>query len=117
MKKYDGCSGGMSKTWRKVLGKNPPWEGCCDVHDQPYARGGSWLDRLIADIELLACMWKGGHPFWALVMFIGVRIGGVPFLPTPWRWGFNTKRYWYTDDLTPLVILVILMWGWLYGPI
>ena len=41
MKKYDGCSGGMSWAWRFLFRKNPPWEGCCDVHDQPYAKGGT----------------------------------------------------------------------------
>ncbi len=110
MKKYDGCSGGMSKAWRKLFGKNPPWEGCCDIHDQPYARGGSWLDRLFADFDLLFCVWKGGHPIWAIVMFLGVRIGGVPWLPTPHRWGFDTKRYWYSDYVTPFIVMFLLIW-------
>ena len=25
-------------------------------------------------------------------MYIGVRIGGVSFLPTPFRWGFGRKK-------------------------
>ena len=97
MKKYDGCSGGMSTTWRILFGKNPPWENCCDAHDQPYARGGSKLDRLMADLNLRSCVAKNGYPVWAFLMYYGVRAGGVPWLPTPWRWGFNTKHYTYVE--------------------
>ena len=110
MKKYDGCSGGMSRFWRWLWRVNPPWEGCCDVHDQPYAKGGTWLDRLFADINLLCCVWSGGHPLWAVAMFLGVRFGGVPWLPSPWRWGFETPRYWYTDYVTPFVVLLFILW-------
>lgn len=117
IKKYDGCSGGMSKAWRKLFGKAPPWEGCCDVHDQPYAKGGTFVERLFADIELLLCVAmpdksKGtkGHPFWALAMFIAVRIGGVPWLPFPWRWNFEGRSYWYTDLFLPLIELAAYAW-------
>lgn len=89
IKKYDGCSGGMSKLWRLLFRKAPPWEGCCDIHDQPYASGGSAKARMIADIALLRCVALSGHPYWAIAMFVAVRIGGVPWLPTPWRWGFE----------------------------
>ena len=98
MKKYDGCSGGMSKTWRKVSGKNPPWEACCDDHDQAYAKGGTCLDRLMADIKLRRCVSNNGHPIWAFFMYYGVRLGGVPYLRTPWRWGFATKCYHYKKE-------------------
>lgn len=100
MKKYDGCSGGMSRAWRFLFRRNPPWEGCCDVHDQPYARGGTAQERRQADIELMCCVAKGGHPVWAFAMYVAVRMGGVPWLPTPWRWGFE-KRYvdsWRYED-------------------
>ena len=115
MNKYDGCSGGMSIAWRKWFGQPPPWEGCCDVHDQPYAKGGSWLERLRADVDLLVCVWVGGHPLWAIAMFIGVRIGGVPWLPTPWRWGFNTPRLAYTDHVMPISVTVLIVWGIIYA--
>lgn len=98
MQKYDGCSGGMSKAWRLLFRKAPPWEHCCDIHDQPYAKGGTKLERKIADQRLRVCVANNGHPVWAFLMYYAVRIGGVPWLPTPWRWGFNTKRYSYTKD-------------------
>ncbi len=60
-------------------------------HDRAYWRGGSALDRLEADIEMMRCVYKIGHHIMALVMFIGVRIGGYWLWPTPWRWGYGYK--------------------------
>lgn len=94
MKIYDGCSGGMSKIYR-FFGKIPPWEFCCDIHDQPYAKGGTWLARMKADTDFYQCIKNNGHPHVAKIMFYAVRIGGVPWLPTPFRWGFETKTYRY----------------------
>jgi len=86
----DGCSGGMSWAWRTFLGYPPPWEGCCDIHDDAYAVGGDeWL-RLQADYALFQCVCAKGKPGWALIMFMAVRVGGTSFLPFPWRWGFAT---------------------------
>ncbi|MEG7522336.1 MAG: hypothetical protein M3H12_04455 [Chromatiales bacterium] len=96
-KKYDGCSGGMSFFWKNVLGKTPPWEGCCDAHDQRYAVGGTEEQRWQADLELKACVTNKGHPNWASVMWVMVRMGGVPWLPLPWRWGFDTTYWNYSD--------------------
>lgn len=36
VEKGDGCSAGISKFWRKVIGTPPAWEGCCDKHDEAY---------------------------------------------------------------------------------
>ena len=90
---YDGCSGGMSLAWRWLFKCPPPWEGCCDAHDQPYAEGGTASQRKAADVHLLRCVIATGHPWWAVLMFIMVRLGGVPWLPLPWRWGFSTP-FW-----------------------
>lgn len=95
MKKYDGCSGGMSKTWRALTGSPPPWEGCCDAHDQPYAKGGTRAEREHADRELRYCVACQGYPLVAFLMYWGVRVGGHPLLPTPWRWGFAGPRRGY----------------------
>ena len=95
---YDGCSGSVSKFWRAYFGKRPPWEHCCDIHDGPYAVGGTAQERLACDIEMRKCVIKNGHPIAAHAMFHAIRIGGVPWLPTPWRWGFETGRYTYTKD-------------------
>jgi hypothetical protein len=53
--------------------------------------GGNWEERLDADIDLFRCVYKSTGFGMAILMFIGVRIGGTPFLPTPWRWGFGHK--------------------------
>lgn len=74
----DGCSGGMSSSWRLVSGvfpqfeetfrSQPPWEDCCVVHDRAYHRGGALTDpgesydaRLRADEELRACVVETGR--------------------------------------------------------
>ena len=41
---------------------------------------------------LLCCVAERGYPVWGMAMYLGVRVGGVPRLPTPWRWGFE-KNY------------------------
>lgn len=95
---FDGCSGGMSTFWRKVLKKIPPWEGCCDEHDFAYAKGGTRAERLEADFNLMLCVRDRGYPTLAEAMFTAVRVGGVPWAPTPWRWGFATDRRSYVPE-------------------
>jgi hypothetical protein len=70
----DGCSGGLSDTWRtisdwfpifaKAHRKAPPWETCCVLHDRAYhAAGGateaneSYALRLAADEALRRCVY------------------------------------------------------------
>ena len=65
------------------------WHACCVQHDQRYFVGGSAKDRLRADRDLAACVAREGHPLVGGLMFIGSQIGGVPWLPTPFRWGFG----------------------------
>ncbi len=69
----DGCSGGMSWSWRVVAdvfpdfeaaqGAHPPWETCCVTHDRAYhdATGAkeaeaSFDARLAADTALKLCV-------------------------------------------------------------
>lgn len=85
----DGCSGGITWFYRTFLRRDPPWERCCEEHDTHYWRGGSWLDRLKADIGLYECMCHKTTPLRAWIYFIGVRIGGTPWLPTTYRWGYR----------------------------
>lgn len=37
----------------------------------------------------MICVVENGHPIVAFIMWIGVRIGGHPLLPAPWRWGYG----------------------------
>lgn len=73
---FDGCSGGVSKTWRLAFRRSPPFEGCCDSHDRAYRTGSS---RAEADAALFVCVVKNGHPWFALIFWIAVRIFGGPY--------------------------------------
>lgn len=71
---------------------------CCLVHDQEYYRGGTRDERRESDKKLYNCVKKKKglqHRIFAPFIWLGVRIGGLPFLPTRFRWGFGTneKRY------------------------
>lgn len=69
---------------------------CCVEHDKDYYFGGSEKERWRSDKRLYKCIkakrgWQ--NKVIAPVMWLGVRVGGVSFLPTPFRWGFGkTKR-------------------------
>ena len=73
----DGCSGGMSSSWRlvaetfprfrAVYESHPPWESCCVTHDRAYHTAGgatsadaSFDARLEADRALRACVKEFG---------------------------------------------------------
>jgi hypothetical protein len=78
--KGDGCTAAADGWWRAA----------CDNHDVKYMRGGSAADRQNADRELRADMIShDAPPIIAWFYQMGVRIGGAPQLPTPWRWGFG----------------------------
>ncbi|WP_170762166.1 hypothetical protein [Ruegeria lacuscaerulensis] len=74
----DGCSGGLSASWRFVADTfpkfralyeaHPPWEGCCVTHDRAYHNAGgavqaegSFDARLSADDRLLTCVKQHGE--------------------------------------------------------
>ena len=68
---------------------------CCVEHDKAYFNGGSWIMRWRADKKLYKCVAaKKGfeHKFIAPVMWAGVRVFGVSFLPTSFRWGFGRVK-------------------------
>jgi hypothetical protein len=75
----DGCS----------LSPNGRWTECCVVHDMAYWCGGPAALRKAADQSLRACVKNHGSPLYANLMYIGVRLGGSPWLPFPWRWGYG----------------------------
>ena len=81
----DGCSRFPNGTpWQNEL-----WLECCTAHDLAYWKGGSYQERLDADRKLEACVARVGEPEVALLMLAGVRVGGSPFFPTPFRWGYG----------------------------
>lgn len=74
---------------------NGDYLDCCFQHDLAYYNGGSWMQRWRADGQLRKCVAaKNGwwHKPVSVIMWGGVRIGGLPFLPTPYRWGFGKEK-------------------------
>lgn len=81
----DGCSAFPDGT----LAINTLWLSCCTAHDIAYWRGGTYQERLDADKELRQCVAQTGQEKIATLMLAGVRVGGTPFLPTTFRWGYG----------------------------
>jgi len=81
----DGCSDFPDGT----LAHKSLWLKCCTVHDQKYWAGGGYDDRLSADLDLRACVSSVGEPVIAGLMLAGVRVGGSPWWPTSYRWGYG----------------------------
>ncbi len=65
------------------------WLKCCIAHDKKYWMGGTYQERLDADHELRACVQSVGEPAIAALMLAGVRVGGSPYWPTRFRWGYG----------------------------
>jgi hypothetical protein len=81
----DGCSAFPDGTpFQQQL-----WLSCCNIHDLAYWRGGTQAERLAADLALSNCVAAAGEPEVAAVMLAGVRVGGAPWLPTPFHWGYG----------------------------
>ena len=104
----DGCSGGMSASWRGLVkrfpslakhGKQPPWEACCIQHDKQYWLGGDAAMRKAADLTLKQCVANRGYPEVARVMYAAVRVGGKPCSGLPWRWGYGWPAcHWFAKE-------------------
>ena len=81
----DGCSAFPDGT----LAQQELWLSCCTHHDRAYWKGGSYNDRVNADLALQQCVANVGEPEIAWLMLAGVRVGGSPWLPTRFRWGYG----------------------------
>ena len=81
----DGCSMFPDGTFEN----NTKWVDCCVRHDFAYWKGGSFSDRQKADEDLEQCVKALGEKEISQLMFSGVRVGGSPFYPTPYRWGYG----------------------------
>ena len=92
----DGCSSFPDGTYQQ----NQLWLNCCKAHDFAYWQGGTYQQRLDADKELKECVAKVGEPEIALLMLAGVRVGGTPFLPTTFRWGYGWSYPRFYGELT-----------------
>jgi hypothetical protein len=65
------------------------WVNCCIRHDLAYWKGGTNQQRLLADESLASCVAEVGEPEIAKLMLAGVRVGGSPYFPTFYRWGYG----------------------------
>ncbi len=81
----DGCSAFPDGT----LKQKELWLKCCTQHDYAYWKGGTYQERVDADIALRECVANVGEKEIALLMLAGVRVGGSPFFPTTFRWGYG----------------------------
>lgn len=81
----DGCSDFPEGTRRHQT----LWQQCCIAHDRAYWQGGTYDEREAADRELRRCVTAVGEPGIAALMLAGVRVGGSPYWPTRFRWGFG----------------------------
>ncbi|MFT6387940.1 MAG: hypothetical protein ACJAUP_001312 [Cellvibrionaceae bacterium] len=81
----DGCSAFPNGIFKQ----NKLWLSCCQQHDYDYWKGGTYKERVESDRALKACVSDVGELEIALLMQAGVRVGGTPFLPTTFRWGYG----------------------------
>lgn len=81
----DGCSAFPDGTPQQQA----LWLNCCIKHDFSYWKGGTYDERLTADLALEQCVTNIGEPNVARLMLAGVRVGGSPYWPTTYRWGYG----------------------------
>ena len=65
------------------------WKQCCYEHDKRYWRGGTYAERRAADRALQSCVDEVQDPALAFMMYEGVRVGGSPYWPSSYRWGYG----------------------------
>jgi hypothetical protein len=88
----DGCT----------LWPDATWQSCCVQHDLLYWCGGSDAERRTADAALRRCVAAHGGGALATLVYWGVRLGGHPWLPTFWRWGYSWPwPHGYTEPRGP----------------
>lgn len=75
----DGCT----------LSPDCTWQSCCVEHDIVYWCGGSENERRQADERFRTCVADNGGRRTASLMYWAVRVGGSPWLPVWWRWGYG----------------------------
>lgn len=94
----DGCSAFPDGT----LNQKKLWLKCCTQHDFDYWQGGTYQQRVLSDQALKSCVANVGQPEIAALMLAGVRVGGTPYLPTPFRWGYGWPYPKFYGPLTAL---------------
>ncbi|WP_191968540.1 helicase [Cellvibrio sp. KY-GH-1] len=81
----DGCS-----VWIDGPPDRPNlWRHCCVAHDLAYWIGGTRTERKQADQVLKQCIKDAEQPLIADPTYHGVRLGGGPYWPSTYRWGYG----------------------------
>ncbi|UTA48085.1 FAD-binding oxidoreductase [Simiduia sp. 21SJ11W-1] len=93
----DGCSRFPDGT----LEQPHLWRTCCTAHDAAYWAGGEASHRAQADADLAQCVANKGQPSVSALMMMGVRVGGSPFIPSSFRWGYGWPMWRGYAPLTP----------------
>ena len=93
----DGCSSFPDGTKEH----SELWLSCCSRHDLAYWQGGAAQQRVAADQQLKQCVEQVGEPSIAAIMLAGVRVGGTPYLPTKFRWGYGWPYFRGYQAITP----------------
>ncbi|MBP9680088.1 MAG: hypothetical protein KBD76_01685 [Bacteriovorax sp.] len=77
------------------------WRHCCTLHDMRYWFGGSLADRDTADLRLRDCVKDVSTPFWAELIYQGVKLGHSSPVKnkTHWSWGWKNERK--NSELSP----------------
>lgn len=100
-KHSDGCSGGMSAFYsmmsdnvKEEFGQTLKWRDCCVTHDRAYYYGGTAEEKRAADEKLMNCVSEklGNKVTGRLLgksMEMAVKLGGKPYYPTSYRWGYG----------------------------
>ncbi len=65
------------------------WAECCVAHDIAYWCGGSAADRRRADAAFGECVSDHAGAALGFIMRSGVRVGGIPWQPAGYRWGYG----------------------------
>ncbi|MGP1609504.1 MAG: hypothetical protein ACTS5G_02275 [Burkholderiales bacterium] len=99
----DGCSAFPDGT----LDQQALWLQCCTAHDRAYWKGGTYQQRMDADLELRNCVAQVDQPEIAAIMLIGVRVGGSPAFPTRFRWGYGWEWPRWYGPLTEEELLLV----------
>ncbi len=85
----DGCSVFFDGNFKE----RKLWLDCCLAHDMAYWQGGTYAQRKQADAALKECVEEKGEKVIAEIMEAGVRVGGSPFFPTSYRWGYGWQDF------------------------
>ncbi len=63
---------------------------CCVEHDRAYWQGGSSTQRKSVDEKFKECVYKtSNNKMLSYGMYVAVRVFAIPYINTPWRWGFG----------------------------